>query len=48
MTLRNGRVQDKKLKYFWNKYLKFLSKHFGELGKKKLFLNDSLFLSNLK
>ena len=28
--------------------LKFLSKHFGENGKKKLILNDSSFLSNLK
>ena len=41
MTVRNGKVQDKK-------NLKFLSKHFVENGKKKLFPNDSSFLNNLK
>ena len=35
-TLRNGKVQDKK-------HLKFLSKHFAENRKEKLFPNDSLF-----
>ena len=29
-------------------HLKFLSKHFAENGKEKLFLNDSSFLNNLK
>ena len=37
MILRNGKVQDQK-------HLKFLSKHFAENGKKKLFPNDSSFL----
>ena len=40
-VLRNGIVQHKK-------YLKFLSIHFVENEKKKLFRNDSLFLINLK
>ena len=41
MILRNGKVQDKK-------NLKFLSKHFAENGKEKLFPNGSSFLNNLK
>ena len=41
MILRNGLVQDKK-------YLKFLSQHFEETEKEKLFPNDSTFLKNLK
>ena len=40
MILRNGIVQHKK-------YLKFLSNHFAENEKKKVFPNDS-FLNNLK
>ena len=47
MILRKGKVQDKKLKIFQNNYLKFLSKHFVEKGKEKLFPIDSSFLSNL-
>ena len=34
MTLRNSKLQDKKLK-FSNKHLKFLSKNFAENGKEK-------------
>ena len=41
MIFRNGKLQDKK-------HLKFLSKHFAENGKEKLFPNDSSFLNNLK
>ena len=48
MALRNGKVQNKKFKSFENKHLKFLSKHFAENVKEKLFPNDSSFLSNLK
>ena len=48
MTLRNSKVQDKNFKSFSNKYLKCLSKHFAENWKKKLFPNDSSFISNLK
>ena len=36
-TLRNGKVQ-------YKKHLKFLSKHFAENGKEKLFPNDSFTL----
>ena len=35
-------------KRFSNKHFEFLSKHFAENGKEKLFPNDSLFLSSLK
>ena len=48
MALRNDKVQNKKFKSFENKHLKFLSKHFAENVKEKLFPNDSSFLSNLK
>ena len=41
MTLRNGKAPDKT-------YLEFLSKHFAENEKEKLFPNDSSFLNNLK
>ena len=37
MTLRNGKVQDKK-------HMKFLSKRFAENRKEKFFPNDSSFL----
>ena len=36
MTLRNSKLQDKKLK-FSNKHLKFLSKNFAENGKEKIY-----------
>ena len=48
LTLRNGKVHDKKFKTFLNKHLKFLSRQFAENGKEKLFPNDSSFLKNLK
>ena len=51
MTLRNGRVQIKIIKsirVFQNKHLKFLSKHFAEYGKEKLFQSDFSLKSNLK
>ena len=48
MILRNGKVRDAIFKSFQNKQVKFLSKHFAENGKEKLFLNDSSFLSNLE
>ena len=48
MKLRNDKVQDKKVRSFKIKHLKFLSKLFAENGKEKLFPNDSLFISNLK
>ena len=48
MILRNCKGQDKKFKSFLNKHLEFLSKHFAENGKEKLFLNDLSFLSSLK
>ena len=41
MTLKNGKVQDKK-------HLKFLTTHFAENRKEKFFKNDSSFLINLK
>ena len=34
---------DKKFKSFQNKHMKFLSKHFTETGKEKVFLNDPSF-----
>ena len=49
MTLRNGELQqDKNIKSFQNKHLKFLSIHFAENEKEKFFPNDSSFASNLK
>ena len=47
MSLRNGKVQDKKFESFKQKHLKFLSKYFAENGKEKLFPNDSSFISIL-
>ena len=41
MILRNGIVQHKK-------HLKFLSNHFAQNEREKLFPNDSSFLNNLK
>ena len=48
MILRNCKGQDKKFKGFLNEHLEFLSKHFAENEKEKLFLNDLSFLSSLK
>ena len=48
MSLINAKVHDKKFKKLLNKHLKFLSRHFAENGKEKLFPNDSSFLKNLK
>ena len=48
MTIRNGKVEDKKLKSSWNEHLKFLSKYFVENGKEKFFSNDFSFANNLK
>ena len=44
MTLRNSKVQDKKFKSFWNKFLKFLSKHFAENGKEEENLRNWFFI----
>ena len=43
MILRNGKEHEKKFKSFYNKQMKFLSKHFVENGKEKLFVNDPSF-----
>ena len=48
MVLRNGKVQDTKFKSFEKKHLEFLSKHFEENGKEKLFPNDSSSLGSLE
>ena len=48
MASKSRKVQNKKFKSFENKHLKFLSKHFSENVKEKLFPNYSSFLSNLK
>ena len=48
MSLINAKVHDKKFKKLLNKHLKFLSRHFAENGKEKLFPSDSSFLKNLK
>ena len=48
MTLRNGEVEDMKLKSSWIEHLKFLSKSFVENGKEKFFSNDYSSTNNLK
>ena len=42
------KIEYKKFKSFWNKHLKFLSKHFGENGKENFFPIDYSFTNNLK
>ena len=48
MTLRNGEVEDMKLKSSWIEHSKFLSKYFVENGKEKFFSNDYSSTNNLK
>ena len=48
MTLRNDKVQDNKLKSFWKQKSEVSIKHFAKNGKEKLFVSDSLFISNWK